>query len=386
MEFELSSDQKLFLSTARDFLEKDYPLDVIRRTAQDERTGFDPGWWRRAAELGWTSLLVPEDLGGGSISGHGVRDLALLAEQLGAGVAPGALLPANTVLAGLVATQPTGPDHSDAIGALASGERIATWAVYEPGARWDPLRPALTATPTGDGGYRLDGTKDRVEAASQADLLLVTAATPDGTAQFLVPSAAEGVAVTPQWGLDLARWFGTVRFDGVRVDAGALVGAPGDTHTIERQLQTALVIQCAEVSGGLTRMFDTTVQWAFDRYSFGRPIASYQALKHRFADMRTWLEACHATTAAAAAAVQDAADAPDDAEAAREASRLVSVAKSFIGERSLWILQDCVQIHGGIGVTWEHDLHLFLRRATLDQSLYGTPDEHRRRIADLAGL
>jgi alkylation response protein AidB-like acyl-CoA dehydrogenase len=120
-----------------------------------------------------------------------------------------------------------------------------------------------------------------------------------------------------------------------------------------------------------------TTQWAFDRYSFGRPLASYQALKHRFADMRTWLEACHATTQAAAAAVQAAsADAP----------KLVSVAKSFVGDRSLVILQDCVQLHGGIGVTWEHDLHLFLRRATLDQAHYGTPQDHRLRLADLASL
>lgn len=386
MEFELSSDQKLFLATAKNFLEKDYPLDALRRAAQEGRSGFDRGWWRRAAELGWASLLVPEELGGGSISGEGVRDLALLAEQLGAGVAPGALLPVNTVLAGLVAAHGTGPDHAATIGALASGEQVATWAVYEPGAQWDPGHPALTATPTGDGGFVLDGVKDRVEAAAQADLFLVTAAAPGGTAQFLVPASAGGVSVAPQWGLDLARWYGTVRLDNVRVEAAALVGAPGDTRTLERQLRIALAIQCAEVTGGLTKAFDTTVQWAFDRYSFGRPIASYQALKHRFADMRTWLEACHATTGAAAAAVQDAADTPDDPDTAREAAHLASVAKAFVGERALRILQDCVQIHGGIGVTWEHDLHLYLRRATLNQSLYGTPDEHRRRIADLAGL
>jgi alkylation response protein AidB-like acyl-CoA dehydrogenase len=120
-----------------------------------------------------------------------------------------------------------------------------------------------------------------------------------------------------------------------------------------------------------------TVQWGFDRYSFGRPLVSYQALKHRYADMRTWLEACHATTQAAAAAVQ--AGSPD-------AAQLVSVAKSFVAERAQWILQDCVQLHGGLGVTWEHDLHLYLRRATADRALYGTPEDHRRRLADLSSL
>ncbi len=373
--WELSSDQKLLLSTAKEFLEKEYPLSRIREAA-DGGLGFDRARWRKAAELGWASLLVPEDLGGGSVSGDGVRDLALLAEELGRGVAPGPLLPVNTVLAGLVAAHGTGPDHTAEIEALVAGESVATWAVYEPGAGWAPTTPEVTATPLEDGGYRLDGEKDRVEAAGQADLLLVTATAPDGLVQLLVPAGADGVTVTGQWSLDLAREFAAVRHDGVVVDASARVGAVGAPE-VERQAQVAALLQCAEVCGGLARMFDATLRWAFDRYTFGRPIASYQALKHRFADNRTWLEACRATTAAAAKAVQDDAD---------DAAKLVSTAKAFVGDRSLVILQDCVQIHGGIGVTWEHDLHLFLRRATVDQSLYGTPDDHRRRLADLAGL
>jgi alkylation response protein AidB-like acyl-CoA dehydrogenase len=164
----------------------------------------------------------------------------------------------------------------------------------------------------------------------------------------------------------------------VTVGAEAAVGAVGGAAAqIEQQLQVALVIQCAEVCGGLDRIFAATLQWAFDRYSFGRPLASYQALKHRFADMRTWLEACHATTQAAAAAVQAASP---------QAAQLVSVAKSFVAERALQILQDCVQLNGGIGVTWEHDLHLYLRRATSHRSMYGTPEDHRQRLADLAAL
>jgi alkylation response protein AidB-like acyl-CoA dehydrogenase len=379
MELDVSSDQKSFLATARDFLAKEYPLERIRRTGEHD-PGFDVEWWRRGAELGWASLLVPEELGGGSVSDAGVRDLALLAEELGAGVAPGPLLAVNVVLAGLVAARDSGPDHAAEIAALAGGASVATWAVYEPGEPWAPLAPRLAATPTATrtgAGYRLDGVKDRVEAAGQADLLLVTAALPDGVAQFLVPSGSPGLSVTPQWSLDLARAFGTVRFDGVEVPATSLVGSPGDARAVERQLQVAVVLQCAEVCGGLTRMFEATLRWAFDRYTFGRPIASYQALKHRFADLRTWLEACRATTSAAAAAVQNGS--PD-------AARLVSVAKSFVGERSTAMLQDFVQLHGGIGTTWEHDLHLFLRRATVDRSLYGTPDDHSRRLADLAGL
>jgi alkylation response protein AidB-like acyl-CoA dehydrogenase len=168
-----------------------------------------------------------------------------------------------------------------------------------------------------------------------------------------------------------------VRFDDVHVDAAAVVGVPGATDVIERQGQIAAVVQCAEVCGGLQRTFDRTLAGSFDRYTFGRPLASYQALKHRFADMRTWLEACHATTAGAAEAVQDRSP---------RAGELVSVAKSFVGEKSIAILQDCIQMTGGIGLTWEFDLHLYLRRATVDQALYGTPGDHRRRLADLAAL
>ena len=376
MEIELSPDQKILRSSTRALLQKEYSLDRLRRLADDEPR-WDRDGWSRAAALGWGATLVPEELGGGSVSGQGVRDLALLAEELGAGVAPGPFLPVNVVLAGLVAAHGTGPDHSKLIGALAAGESVAAWAVYEPGEEWSPREPHLSATPTA-AGYRLDGTKDRVEAAGQADLLFVTGMAPEGLTHFVVPTSGRGVSVHPQWSLDLSRSFSEVGFDGVEVGVDALVGAPGAAEPVlERQSQIAWVIQCAELCGGLDRVFDFTTRWAADRYSFGRPLASYQALKHRFADMRTWLEACHATTQAAAVAVQ---------EASPEAASLASVAKSFVAERAPRILQDCVQLHGGIGVTWEHDLHLYLRRATSHRALYGTPEDHRRRLADLASL
>ena len=135
-----------------------------------------------------------------------------------------------------------------------------------------------------------------------------------------------------------------------------------------------MAIACAESVGTMQTAFDMTVEWAFDRYSFGRPLASYQELKHRFADMKTWLEASHAISDAATGAV--AGGSPDAAE-------LLSTAKSFIGDYGSELLQDCVQIHGGIGLTFEHDLHLYLRRHTLDRALYGTPADHRQRITDI---
>ncbi|MDP9168013.1 MAG: acyl-CoA dehydrogenase, partial [Actinomycetota bacterium] len=140
---------------------------------------------------------------------------------------------------------------------------------------------------------------------------------------------------------------------------------------IARQSQIAAVLQCAEVVGILDAVFGFTVQWALDRYTFGRPLASYQALKHKYADMKIWLEASRATTRAAITAV---AARSDDADLA------VSVAKSYLGERAPAMLQSCVQMHGGIGVTWEHDLHLYLRRVTLYRSMFGTPEDHNLRV------
>jgi alkylation response protein AidB-like acyl-CoA dehydrogenase len=128
--------------------------------------------------------------------------------------------------------------------------------------------------------------------------------------------------------------------------------------------------------GATDRVFETTLAYMFDRFSFGRPLASYQALKHRFADAKLWLEACRATTAAAARAVHE--DAPD-------ATELVSAAKSYVGDKATEIIQECVQMHGGMGVTWEHDIHLYLRRVTQNRVMYGTPIEHRERIATLLG-
>jgi alkylation response protein AidB-like acyl-CoA dehydrogenase len=178
--------------------------------------------------------------------------------------------------------------------------------------------------------------------------------------------------------LDLTRRFGRVEYDGVRAPRSAMVGAAGDAESaVERQFQIAVVLQCAELAGVVEKVLEFTRQWMFDRFSFGRPLASYQALKHRFADMTLWSHAAQATTAAAATAVQ---------ERRGDAAELVSIAKAYTGQRATDIVQDCVQLHGGLGVTWEHDIHVYLRRATVDRVTWGAPSEHRRRVADLLGV
>ena len=342
MQLDVSGDQEFFRETTAKFLAANVPIDHLRGL-RDDPAGFDREYWKRGAELGWTSLLVAEEHGGGSISGAGVLDLALIAHEFGMAAAPGPLVPANVVAAALS----DAAAHLDVLEGLVAGTSFASWC--------DGVDVRV------DGAdLVVDGVARPVESAGEADHFLVSGA--------LVPASTAGVTVAPLHTVDLTRRFGVVRFDGVRLPTSAAV----ESGEVDRLLQLAIVMANAESVGAMQRAFEMTVEWAFERYSFGRPLASYQELKHRFADMKTWLEASHAIADAAAVAVQ---------ERAPEAAELVSVAKAYIGHYGAELLQDCVQMHGGIGVTYEHDLHLFLRRVTLNRALFGTPADHRQRIA-----
>ena len=373
MRVDLSDDQEFFQETARRFIEAEVPVSVVREW-HGLPDGCPPGWWKMAAELGWTSLMVPESLGGGSISGRPVVDLTIVADEMGRGVVPGPFMPTN-VVADTLGRSGTADQQSLLEGVMA-GETILGWAFCEPSGDWTARHVDAAATPS-NGGYVLTGTKTAVEAGAQAHHLLVTAQAPDGLAQFLLPSDARGITVTPQESLDLGRRFAEVRFDDVTVGPESLVGTPGAATEadVERQRLVAVLLQCADNAGSAARVLEFTVEYAFDRYSFGRPLASYQALKHRFADMKLWSEASQA-------AVDGAADA---LAAGQDEARMVSVAKSYVGDHSVELMQDCVQIHGGIGVTYEHDLHLYLRRATVNRGLFGTPADHRDALSELVG-
>ncbi|KPM55342.1 acyl-CoA dehydrogenase [Frankia sp. CcI49] len=369
MLLELDADQEVLREATARYLTDRVPVDRIR-ALRDDPAGFDAGYWQAGAELGWTSLLVSEEHGGGSISGSPLVDLTIAAYEFGVRSAPGPLASANVVAAALSAAG--GEAHLAVLEGLLAGETIASWAHTEPAPNDRLGTVTLTCRVDGD-EIVLDGVKRPVESAAQAGYLLVTGRSEEGLTQVLVPTDAPGITITPLKTVDLTRRFSTVRFDGVRVPRSAVVGELGGAaEQVERQLQIALVILTAESVGAMQTAFDLTVQWAFERYSFGRPLASYQELKHRFADMKSWLEAAHAISDKAAAAVD--AQSPDAAE-------LVSIAKAFIGDYGSELLQDCVQMHGGIGVTFEHDLHLYLRRVVLDRALFGTPAEHRQRIA-----
>jgi alkylation response protein AidB-like acyl-CoA dehydrogenase len=372
METDLTPDQEFLTETTRRFLDAKVTSSVVRGL-RDDPHGYDPSSWREGCELGWTSLLVREEDGGGTVSGDGVSDLALLAFEFGRHAAPGPLIAVN-VVADALSREGTPEQKATVLDGLLSGRDIATWVHAGPGAGAPHGPPGIRATDDG-GDWRLDGRQEAVEVGGDADTFLVSARSGDGFVQFLVPAATDGIAIQPMQSVDLTRRFASVEFSGTRVGADAVVGAPGDASpAVRRQLQVANALQCAEMVGAMDRAFEITVEWAFDRYSFGRPLASYQVLKHRFADMKTWLEASHALADGAAHSV--GAEDPG-------ADEVVSAAKAYIGHYGPELCQECVQLHGGIGVTYEHDLHLYLRRVVVDAVLFGTVRDHRLRLTDI---
>ncbi len=367
MLLDLTSDQEFFRQTTAKFLDSQVSIEAVR-ALRDDPAGFGSDYWRRGAELGWASLLVSEEQGGGTISGSPLVDLTLIAHEFGQHAAPGPLVPVNIVAYALSQTQ----SHPDVLESVMSGESVASWAFAE--REGSPVLDGVQLTVGLEGDeVVLNGEKRPVEAGGQSSHLLVTGRTGPGLTQVLVPAETPGVTVTAMGSVDLTQRFAAVHFDNVRLPAAAVVGEVGEAaDLVERQLQIAIVAHNAEAVGAMQAGFDMTVAWAFDRYSFGRPLASYQEIKHRFADMLSWLQASHAVNDAAAVAVD--AGSPDAAD-------LVSAAKAYIGDHGTEALQDCVQMHGGIGVTFEHDIHLYLRRVTVNRALNGTPTEHRQRLA-----
>jgi alkylation response protein AidB-like acyl-CoA dehydrogenase len=369
VDVDVTSNQELLLETSTRFMDAAYPLSAVR----DHAPGADPGpaYWRQAAELGWFALLVSEDLGGGSVSGNGVLDAALIAQARGARLQPGPFVGTN-VVAWALAAAGVEDHHRKVLAALMSGEESATWAPTGPGGG-----SGLVARRQG-GGYVLSGTKQLVQNPHNSTWILVTADTDDGPAQFLLPADTSGVEVRVLDGLDLSRRFGDVRFEAAEVSSATLVGDPAQAASrIERQLQIACALTVAESVGAMDHDLALAVQYAKDRIAFGRPIGSFQAVKHLLADTSLMLEMSKAMARAAAGAVgTDQVD----------SSQVASMAKAFIGDCGIDLAQNCFQVFGGIGHTWEHDQHLYLRRLTTDAALFGDPAWHRERLCQLAGM
>jgi len=369
VQLQMSDEQEAFREAIRRFIETEVPLSKVR-DLYGVAEGFESAWWQEAARLGWTSLFADERYGGGSLSGGRVRDAVILAEEIGRGLAPGPFLPVNIVAA---AISRGGSDEikTELLPALVAGEAVAVWAFAERAGRWTLNGLEAAIDRTGD-GLLLTGAKHYVEAADNASHALVAALCDGLPTQAIVRLDGPGVAVRRGRSIDMTRRFGTICFENAPVEPAWVVGEVGQAaEALHQQLHIAVALQCAELVGVADRTLDFTIEYGRDRFAFGRPILSFQELKHRIADMVQWLEASKALAGALAEAV-------DEGDA--DAGRLAHTAKAYIGDKAARIVDDCVQITGGIGVTWEHDIHMYNRRAALLRALYGSPEEHKEEL------
>ena len=362
MYFDLTDEQQAIRSTARDFLAARYKSERIRELA-DSENGFDPADWAEMTELGWPGLALPEEWGG---QGLGIVELAVLFEEMGYALAPSPLFSPPRGGLGL-ALCGSDEQRERFLRPLAEGERRGVPALWDAGSPAAPGGFTMEAKADGD-GLVLDGEKILVPDAASADFFIV--ATSDGR-RHLVERGADGVTVTAEPSIDPTRRLSTVRFDGVRVAAAdSMPGEEADYYPVFFRLCVALA---AESTGIAQRTMEMAVEYAKDRKQFGRPIGSYQAVSHRCAQMLLETENSRSAVYGAAWA----------ADAEPESLPLAaSMAKAYASDAGWRVPDASIQVHGGIGFTWEHDLHFFLKRGRANAALFGDAKWHRERVAD----
>jgi alkylation response protein AidB-like acyl-CoA dehydrogenase len=308
-------------------------------------------------------------------------ELAVVVEELGRVLAPGPFVPTLTQFAPVVAEAGSPGQQQRFLGGVAAGELTGTLALVERSGSVDAGHVSTTATPDRD-GFVLDGAKEMVVEAPTADEIVVIARVPgtsgdDGVGGFVVPRADAGL--DPVDALDPSRPVARVTLDGVRVDSDRVLGEPGPTTAaaVARAVEVAATALAVETVGAAQTILDITLAYAKQREQFGAPIGSFQAIKHKFADMLVALERARATSYFAALTIAE-----DDARRALAAS----TAKAAAGDCAALLAKEGIQIHGGIGYTWEHDMHLYVRRVKSSSLLFGNAAQHRARVADLIGL
>lgn len=362
MDFELSDEQAALVEATRRTLADNSPLAEVRRRAEAEE-GSSPGLWRQGAELGWAGLAVPEEFDG---FGQGVADWALIAIELGRSLAPTPFLQSVVVLDALCAA---GNPLPEATAAILEGRTAAGWAIAEPGSAFGIQGINATAKPAGDGSYVLSGSKSQVIDGTSVGHLLVDVMLDGEPARFLVPAGTPGLSLATSRQIDITREIVDITFTDSPVTAQSLVCAgKGAAAGIERSTWLAAVLASAELVGVGEAMLADTVEYAKIRTQFNAPIGSFQAVKHMCAEMRKHVQATRAATLFAAMAI--------DGERA-DAARAASVAKAYASDAIPIVAGNALQTHGGIGFTWEHDLHLFIRRAQSDALLFGDTVHHR---------
>lgn len=377
MDLQPDDDQEELRGSVRAVLRQACPASLVRQVFEAEQP--DEGaavarLWAQMVELDWPALSIPEKFGG---LGLGFVELALVAEELGRVVAPGPFLTTVTQFAPMV--RETAPDHvAEAfLRPLAEGRLTGALAIAEPAGRWEPA--AVTASARqGRSGWILEGTKSWVAGGLAADEIAVVARSRDGLGVFVV--AGRDAELRPLRVTDPTLPLAEVALEGIAVPPERVLVEPGDPaagESIARALDEATACMAAATNGTTRVIFDTTLQYAKDRHQYGRPIGSFQALKHRLVDMYTLLERAAALGSFAAATIAE-----DDPR-----RRLaVSMAKAAAGDCQRLMVQDGLQLHGGIGFTWENDLHMFLKRAKTGDFLFGTAAAHRANVARLVGV
>ena len=354
-----SDTEEALRDSVRQLLADRCPPESVARAYDPEPQDFSGVWRTLAADLGVAGLLVPESLGG---AGAGAREAAVVMEEIGRAVAPVPFL-SSAVLA-TVALLRAG--DTETVSALAQGELTAALVVPLSTAPGDPT------TAVSGGADGLSGSVTSVAGAAEADVLVVPVAGPDGLELHTVPRAAAGVRVSPLVALDMTRPLADVSFSAA---ASSRVG-PADGPVAEA-LRTGAALLASEQLGVAQWCFDTTLAYVKQRKQFGRAIGSYQAVKHRLADL--WFEVGAATAAARYAADTCARDDEDAAVA-------TALAQAYCSGIAVRAAEECVQLHGGIGMTWEYPAHLYLKRAKSDQLIFGTAYRHRARLAELVDL
>jgi alkylation response protein AidB-like acyl-CoA dehydrogenase len=378
MNFGFNEEQELLRNTARKFFENECGSETVRRLMETPE-GISAELWKKLAEQGWLGLIYPEQYDG---TGLGLVDLVVLMEEMGRAVAPGPYF--STVLLGGLAILEAGGEgqKKEWLPKIAAGDKRVALAWMEPSAQLGPAGVTLTAVDKG-GKYALSGTKLFVHDAHTADALVVAARTrpgagADGVSLFLLPKGTKGLEVTLLPTMDQTRKLCEVACSDVTVGGDALLGAAGSGWApLARVLDRATVALCAEMCGGAQKVLDMTVEYAKIRQAFGRPIGSYQGVKHRAADMLVDVENSKSITYYAAWALD---------EGSPEAPLAVSMAKAYVSDAFRRVSAAGIQLHGGIGFTWEHDLHLYFKRAKGSEFTFGDATHHRERVAQLVNL
>ena len=364
MNFGFTEEQEMLRAAARRFLDAECPPVFVRRM-MDDSTAHAPALWKRLVELGWTALLVPEANGG---VGGSFVDLLVVLEETGRALLPGPFLATVTATTALVeGDAPT--VRAEFLPGLTRGDLVLALAVAEETGRFDPEAIALAARPA-DGGLVLRGTKHFVMDAHVADQLVVAARTGDGVTVVLVDARAPGVAISPVRGVDMTRRIQRVRFDDVSVPRARVLGG---ATLLQRTLEVATAAIVAEMVGTAQQALDRTVAYVKERVQFGKPVGSFQAVKHQCVEMLAQIENARSLAYYAAWAV---------AERAPEARQAVAMAKAYASDMVKDVTSRAIQLHGGIGFTWEHDIHLFHRRALAQEAAFGSAPAHRAVVAE----